>query len=265
MDYFVWKQLLKNLVLPPTGPLLLAALGLVLLILRRRRLGGIVVCATGLAALWLLATPIAADSLVRWAERYPALDPAQVGDAQAIVILAGGVRVDAPEYGTSAPGATSLERLVYGARLARQTHLPVLISGSRLEAASMSNFLQQDLGVSARWLENRSRDTHQNAQFSALILARDGVHKVVLVTSAAHMARSVVEFNQAGIDTVPAPAAMWTQRDTGVLAYVPNADALVRSQRALYEGLGRIVQKIQIRFRSGAGLIETRPAGTTGH
>ena len=111
------------------------------------RLGGAVLCATGLAALWVLATPIAADSLVRWAERYPALDPAQVGDAQAIVILAGGVRVDAPEYGTSAPGATSLERLVYGARLARQTHLPVLISGSRLEAASMTDFLQQDLGV----------------------------------------------------------------------------------------------------------------------
>ncbi len=265
MDYFVWKQLLKNLVLPPTGPLLLAALGLVLLVLRRRRLGGIVVCATGLAALWVLATPLAADSLVRWAERYPALDPAQVGDAQAIVILAGGVRVDAPEYGTSAPGATSLERLVYGARLARQTHLPVLISGSRLEAASMSAFMQQDLGVTPRWLENRSRDTHQNAQFSAVILVREGVHKVVLVTSAAHMARSVVEFNQAGIDTVAAPAAMWTQRDSGILAYVPNADALVRSQRAMYEGLGRIVQDVQIRFRSGAGLIETRPAGTAGH
>lgn len=264
MDYFVWKQLLKNLVLPPTGPLLLATLGLALLGSRRVRLAGAVLCASGLAALWVLATPIAADSLVRRAERYPALDPAQVGDARAIVILAGGVRVNAPEYGTSAPGATSLERLVYGARLARVTHLPVLISGSRLEAASMGDFLDQDLGVSPQWLENRSRDTHENAQFSAVILARAGVHKVVLVTSAAHMARSVVEFNQAGIDTVPAPAAISTQGEPGVLAYVPNADALVRSQRALYEGLGRIVQEIQIRFRSGAGLIETRPAHAAG-
>src|ERR1700733_6107583 len=264
MDYFVWKQLLKNLVLPPTGPLLLAALGLVWLALHKARLGGVVLCALGLVALGVLAPPRAADSLVRWAERYPALDPAQVGDAQAIVILAGGVRVDAPEYGTSAPGATSLERLVYGARLARQTQLPVLISGSRFEAASMSDFLHQDLGVSAQWVENRSRDPHQNAQFSAVILPRAGAHKVVLVTSAAHMARSVVEFNQAGIDTIPAPAAMWTQRETGVLAYVPNADALVRSQRAMYEGLGRLVQAVQIRLRSGTGLIETRPAGAPG-
>jgi uncharacterized SAM-binding protein YcdF (DUF218 family) len=264
MDYFVWKQLLKNLVLPPTGPLLLATLGLLMVAFRKARLGGAVLCAVGLIALWVLATPIAADTLVRWAERYPALDPTQVGDARAIVILAGGVRVDAPEYGSSAPGATSLERLVYGARLARQTHLPVLISGSRLEAASMTDFLQQDLGVSAKWVENRSRDTHENAQFSAVILAREGVHKVVLVTSAAHMARSVVEFNQAGIDIVPAPAAMWTLQDKGVLAYVPNANALVRSQRAMYEGLGRLIQAVQIRFRSAAGLIETRPAGAAG-
>jgi uncharacterized SAM-binding protein YcdF (DUF218 family) len=264
MDYFIWKQLLKYLVLPPTGPLLLAILGLVLLGFRRLRLGGAVLCAVGLAVLWVLATPLAADSLVRWAERYPALAPSQEGDAQAIVILAGGVRVNAPEYGTSAPGATSLERLVYGARLARRTHLPVLISGSRLEAASMSEFLQQDLGVTATWVENHSRDTHQNARFSAVILSQAGVHKVLLVTSAAHMARSVVEFNQAGIETIPAPAAMWTARDTGVLAFVPNADALVRSQRALYEALGRIVQSVQIRFRSGSGLIQTGPAGAAG-
>ncbi|HEX3838328.1 MAG TPA: YdcF family protein [Steroidobacteraceae bacterium] len=261
MDYYVWKQLLKNLVLPPTGPLLLAAIGLALLAYRRARLAGALLCALGLAALWVLATPIVADALVHWAERYPALDPAKIDDAQAIVILGGGVRVFAPEYGTSAPGATSLERLVYGARLARLTQLPVLISGSRFEAASMRDFMHQDLGVTARWVENRSRDTHENAQFSAAILVRAGVQKVLLVTSAAHMARAVVEFDQAGIDTVPAPADIGTQREIGIMAYVPNADAVVLSRRALYEGLGWVVQDVQLRFRSGAGLIETRPPG----
>ena len=106
--------------------------------------------------------------------------------------------------------------------------------------------------------------THGIGTVTSHELARAGVRKVVLVTSAAHMARSVVEFNQAGIDTIAAPAAMWTQRDTGLLAYVPNADALVRSQRALYEALGRMVQDVQLRYRSGAALIETRPVGTAG-
>ena len=92
------------------------------------------------------------------------------------------------------------------------------------------------------------------------------MHKVVLVTSAAHMARSVVEFTQAGIEVVPAPAEMWTRREKGVMAFVPNAETpWVRSQRAMYEGLGRMVQDIRKSvFSSGAGLIEGRPAAAAG-
>ncbi len=264
MDFFTWKQLLKNLVLPPTGPLLLVLAGLVLGVGRRPRLYGFALCFAGAALLWLLATPVVADALLRVVERYPALDLHQPVDAQAVVILAGGVRRNAPEYGTPAPGATTLERLVYGARVARTLGLPVLVSGSRLEAASMQDFLRTDLGVTARWVENRSRDTHENAQFSAVILARAGVHRVVLVTSSAHMARSVVEFNIAGIETVPAPAAMWTRRDDGILDFIPNADALVRSQRACYELGGRAVQLLRIRFQSITGLFEPRPPAGAG-
>jgi uncharacterized SAM-binding protein YcdF (DUF218 family) len=260
MVVFVWKQLLKNLVLPPTGPLLLAVAGLVLLLLRERRALAVMLGGAGVASLWILSTPLAADALVRAAERYPALDLGKPVDAQAIVILGGGVRVNAPEYGRSAPGATTLERLVYGARVARITGLPVLVSGSHYEAAAMTASLQQDFGLSARWVENRSRDTHQNARFSASILGREGIRKVILVTSAAHMARSVEEFEEAGIRTVPAPAAMWTEREKGLLALIPNADALVRSQRACYEGLGLVIQGLRRRFGSLWRFSEPGPA-----
>jgi len=260
MDFYTWKQLLKNLALPPTGPLLLMLAGFILSLGRRPRPYGYALSIAGAVLLWLLATPVVADALVRAVERYPALDLHQPVDAQAVVILAGGVRRNAPEYGTPAPGATTLERLVYGARVARTLGLPVLVSGSKLEAASMKDFLHTDLGVTARWVENRSRDTHENAQFSAVILARAGVHKVILVTSSAHMARSVVEFNMAGIETVPAPAAMWTRRDDGILDLIPNADALLRSQRACYEAGGRLVQILRARFQSITGLFESAPA-----
>lgn len=261
MDFFIWKQLLKNLALPPTGPLLLVLAGFLLSFGRRPRAYGYTLCASGVLLLWLFATPVVADALLRVVERYPALNLREPVDAQAIVILAGGVRRNAPEYDAPAPGPTTLERLVYGARVARTLGLPVLVSGSRLEAASMNAFLHTDLGVTARWVENRSRDTHENAQFSAVILARDGVHKVVLVTSSAHMARSVVEFNMAGIETIPAPTSMWTRRDDGVLDFVPNADALVRSQRACYELGGWLVQLLRARFQTLTGLFEARPAG----
>jgi len=247
MDIFVWKQLLKNLVLPPTGPLLVALVGLVLAASTRLRGVGLAFAAAGVLSLWALATPIVADPLIRAVERFPAFDRARVVDAQAIVILSAGVRLEAPEYdGMPAPNATTLLRLVYGARVARETGLPVLVSGSRLEAEAMSDVLTRDLSVTPRWVENRSRDTHENAQMSAAILSRAGVSRIVLVTSSAHMARSVVEFEAAGMTVVPAPAEMWTRRERGILLWVPNANALVRSQRALYEMLGEVVETLRI-------------------
>jgi uncharacterized SAM-binding protein YcdF (DUF218 family) len=253
MDIFVWKQLLKNLVLPPTGPLLIALVGLVLAASTRLRGVGLAFAAAGVLSLWALATPIVADALIRAAERFPALDRAHAVDAQAIVILSGGVRLEAPEYdGVPAPNATTLLRLVYGARVAHETGLPVLVSGSRLEVEAMSDILTRDLSVTPRWVENRSRDTRENAQMSAAILSRDGVSRIVLVTSSAHMARAVVEFEAAGMTVVPAPAEMWTRRERGMLVWEPNADALVRSQRALYELLGGVVQALRIELGGSA-------------
>ena len=245
MDIFVWRQLIKNLILPPTGLLIVAFVGLLLWRLTRRRKSGMSLAGGALLALWLLATPAIADHLVQWSEAYPPLDLSQPVAAEAIVVIAGGVRVNAPEYGTSAPSPTTLERLVYSARVAHTTGLPVLVSGSRAEAQAMDGVLRRDLAVTPRWIESRSRDTRENALFSASILERAGVRRIVLVTSSAHMARALREFQAAGLTVVPAPAAMWTRRDLGMLLWVPNADALIRSQRACYEALGRFVQLLR--------------------
>jgi len=92
------RILVKDLVLPPAGPLIIGVVGL-LICLRRARLG-FFLCAVAIGALWLLATPIVADALTRAMESYPALDPTHLtaaqSEAQAIVILGGGVRRGAP-------------------------------------------------------------------------------------------------------------------------------------------------------------------------
>lgn len=245
MDILIWKQLLQNLVLPPAGPLIVAAVGLALSATARLRRTGLVLCGAALALLWVLATPLTADALLRWAQIYPALDATQPLEAQAIVILGGGVRAEAPEYHSVAPSSTTLERLVYGARLARATALPVLVSGTHFEAAAMTDILRRDLGVTAMWVENRSRDTYENAQKSRPILAQADVQTIVLVTSAVHMARARVEFERAGFRVIPAPTAIWSRRDIGFLPWLPTADALARSQHALHEDLGRFVQSLQ--------------------
>src|SRR5580693_9584718 len=130
------KTLLKTLIFPPTGPLLLAILGIVLIKSRPRLARTCLILAV--AALWLLSTPVVSDALAGLAEHYPPLDFRSVDGAQAIVILGGGgQRAFAPEYGGPAAEPLLLERLSYGAYLARRTGLPLLVSGYGIEAAAM--------------------------------------------------------------------------------------------------------------------------------
>ena len=237
------KTMLKDLILPPAGPLLLAFLGFVLL--KIRPLLGRICLIVGLASLWLLSTPIVSDELTRLAELYPPLDMRQTANAQAIVILGGGgQRALAPEYQGPSAEPFMLERLSYGAYLAKQTRLPVLVTGFSLEARAMHDSLQRNFGIETRWVDDQAHDTFQNARNTARILTADGVHRIVLVTHATHMRRSVREFTDAGFDVVPAPAGMLAVRDFGLLQYVPNPDALHRSQMAIYELIGEPVRML---------------------
>jgi len=79
--------------------------------------------------------------------------------------------------------------------------------------------------------------------FSARLLRPQGISRIILVTSSAHMVRAAAEFTAAGFDVTPAPADMWTHDERGVLAFLPSVLALDRSHTALYEWAGRIVRK----------------------
>ena len=242
------KMVLRTLVLPPAGPLLLAALGLWLS--RRRapytaRAGGLLAGAA-LLALWLLATPVVADVLTRLAQRCPPLDLSHPVNAQAIVILGGGeARAFAPEYGGPAAGIELLERVSYGAFVARRTGLPVLVSGASREALAMRASLERDFGIRTRWADGESRDTFQNAKYSSRLLRADGVTRVILVTSGDHEWRAMHEFASAGLEVVPAPTELWApQREHGPLWYLPGSFGLLRSTEALYEMLGDAVRQL---------------------
>src|SRR5690606_27141357 len=117
IDWIWVKAVLKALVLPPTGPLLLAVLGLALL--ARRPRAGRVLAAAGVGLLLVLSLPIVAAALLRLLDDTPPLDLAQARSAQALVILGGGTRRNAAEYGGDTLGRLTLERVRYGARVAR--------------------------------------------------------------------------------------------------------------------------------------------------
>jgi len=246
MPWFELKNIARTLVLPPAGPLVVAGVGLALVMLSRRRRLGLAFCTAGLGLLWLLSLPAVSAQLMRMATPYDTIDLHRPPAAQAIVILAGGVRRYAPEYNEDAPSDHSWQRLAYGARLARRTGLPVLLTGGRGEAAAMRAFLVTDFGLTPRWVEAQARDTQENAVYSAPLLAAAGVREVLLVTSDWHMRRAVAEFERVGLHVTPAPVTDYAPPDGMLTRWLPGAGALGDSRLVLYEMLGRLVARVRV-------------------
>ena len=246
MSSWLWlKAVLKTLVLPPTGPLLVAAMGVALMRLAPRL--GRALAGAAVAGLIALSIPAVAELLVGFVGASATLDHEQARTAKALVILGAGVRRDAPEYGGDTLAALTLERVRYGARIARLTSLPVLVSGGSVlggepEARLMATSLQSEFGVPVRWVESGSRTTHENAVGTAAILRREGIDRVVLVTHAFDTKRAVAEFNAQGIDVVIAPTGGRGSANRSIFFYLPSMEGLNRSFHATYELLANVVR-----------------------
>jgi len=243
-DLLWLRTLLKALILPPTGPLLVAAVGLALQ--SRHPRTGRALAVAGVAVLLVFSMPVVAVLLLRWVDSSPPLDIERAKSAQAVVILGGGVRHDAAEYGGDTLGRLTLDRVRYGARVARLTGLPVLVSGGAptggaTEAELMREALETEFGVAVRWTEDRSRNTHENAVRSAEILNAAGIHRVVLVGHAFDMPRAVAEFAYQGIATIRAPTGIAVRDLDYPMVLMPSIAGLEGSYYALYEILGNAV------------------------
>jgi uncharacterized SAM-binding protein YcdF (DUF218 family) len=250
VDFHVVKKVLAALVLPPAGPLLVALIGLVLL--RRRPAWGRTLAWLGVLSLLALSLPIVSHALVRFVDRGVALDLARAGESQAIVILGGGIRRAAPEYGGDTLGRLTLERVRYGAWLARKTKLPVLVTGGTVyggaaEAVLMKEALETEFGVPVAWTEALSRNTEGNARNSAAVLLPAGIRRVLLVGHGFDMRRAVAEFASAGLHATAAPTVIAAE-SPGLehpVEWLPNMSALHTSYYALYELLADAVRRVR--------------------
>lgn len=263
------KTLVAALVLPPAGPLLLAALGLVLARLRWRRTG-LVLGLAALAVLWFLSCHAVALSL--WRTLLPPVAAVQPQDlraagTQAVVVLGGGVVPQAPEYGAAQPAAPTLARLRYGVRLARATGLPLAFSGgvgwaslgmgAAPEAEVAQRSAREDLGAELRWSEGFSRDTAENAQALGALLRRDGVARIALVTDAWHLPRAALEFRQAGLEVLEAPTGLPVPRERPLLEWLPSGQGLATSRQVLREWLA--LRAAQVRPADGHAASASAP------
>jgi uncharacterized SAM-binding protein YcdF (DUF218 family) len=204
------------------------------------------------AVIALLSLPATTQLLMDRLEVFPPITVSSLTAAMrdppgAIVILSAGRRVYAPEFGTETLDELSLERVRYGALLARATRLPVLVSGGlggegRPSLAQlMADALRSDYGIAAQWLESRSANTAENAILSAEILRSAGIKRVILVTHAWHMKRARAAFLANGISVLPGPTAFYGpagNQDSLLRFFNPDVKSLRMSAFALHEIVG---------------------------
>jgi uncharacterized SAM-binding protein YcdF (DUF218 family) len=72
------------------------------------------------------------------------------------------------------------------------------------------------------------------------MLSQDGIKRIILVTHALHMYRSVQQFRNQGLQVLPAPTVFISkQRINFPLSFLPSAGALKNSSLAIHEIMGR--------------------------
>ncbi len=244
-------NLIASFLLPPMSLLVLGVAGL--LLARRRRKLGLFVTVLSVLLLVGLSTPAGSGLLVKPLEAsfIPVPDP-KGSAAQAIVVLGGGRDILSPEDADrDRPSMASLMRLRHGARLQRQTGLPLLVSGGNpdgrgeSEGVVMARSLDEDFRVKVRWVEDTSENTAQNARFAAVMLREAGVRRILLVTDAIHMKRAQQMFLRTGLEVVPAPTGFKKLGPVSIASFIPSAGALADSHYAIHEAIGLVWYRLR--------------------
>lgn len=235
------------------------------LFLRRKKKISTVMVLAALLIIVLSSNHWVSYALARTLEwKYLPVNPQQ--SAEAIVVLGGGTESQQPPR-TAVEINGAGDRILHAADLYHQGKAPiVLLSGGNIAwmeslenspAADMQQILLK-LGVPEKdmLLQTKSQNTHEDAVYSAELLKEKGIKKILLVTSAMHMPRSVALFEKQGLDVIPAPADFtitevgWQQTfspnfETLLTNLMPNSSSLGLTTNVLKEYIGLIIYRLQ--------------------
>ncbi|HEY9077686.1 MAG TPA: YdcF family protein [Anaerolineaceae bacterium] len=247
-------------------PLGLSSILIVLALFLRKRPRWLTIClVAALGLIWISGNRWVAISLARSLE-WQYLPNPNLPTAEVIVVLGGGTETNLPPR-----PATELnnagDRVLYAYRLyeARKAQNLLLSGGSIASfdqrasspAEEMAELLRlMKVPESALWLETASRNTYENAYNSYQILHQKNINRILLVTSAMHMPRSVALFKKQGFEVIPAPTdytvtqAEWDALFTGnlgsiLLNLVPSPGNISLSTAALKEYIGMAVYRMR--------------------
>jgi uncharacterized SAM-binding protein YcdF (DUF218 family) len=256
---FLFLSKLLPLFLYPLGLVCILLVAALLLSLKRFFSLPQLFIALALAILWMSSNGWVSNYLMLSLE-WQNLPLKNIPNTEAIVLLGGATKsavsprpmVDISEQG---------DRLIYAAKLYQEGKAPLIIaSGGRIswrqggepEAADMAQLLEL-MGVPASNIiqEPNSLNTHENAVNVKQILKERKINKVLLVTSALHMPRSLLIFKRQKIKVIPAPTdflvsqqdieELTSSTESFLLNIMPDAEHLALTTKAIKEYIGIVI------------------------
>ena len=240
--------------------LLLGAVG-ALLVIRARKRGvppsrlAVVCTVLSLAWMWFWAMPITGNWLaLPLEEDYPVILAEDMPSADAIVLMGGGCW-GSTNYPYAKPVGGS-ERIFHAARLWKAGKAPVIIP-SCVDAELADVKVLKDLGVpdDAVKVENDAVNTEENAKFvrrllhekqdaSNAVKSESSQPRILLVTSAIHMRRSVYMFEKYAPDIEVIPAATdycalpWKDQPSDFRGVIPTINSFSAVNSYIHEYIG---------------------------
>ena len=233
-------------ILPPgIFIILFAALSIYLI-----KFSGKLACAVGVVTLtfYLLCTGLVAERFMGHLEKsYLPPERLEETGADVIIVLGGGAISDVRDVdGSGTLCASPSSRLLTAVRLQKILDIPILLSGGQVYSDSgaealIAERILKSLGVPDEkiLIETKSVNTTQNAIFSAEILRQKNFSRPMLVTSAFHMKRAVLNFSRQNIEVIPYPTD-YTVSHNPKFRYTklrPQAEALLLNVTVLQEVL----------------------------
>ncbi|WP_430460581.1 envelope biogenesis factor ElyC [Thalassolituus sp. LLYu03] len=243
MILFYLKKVIGMLLMPIPFSLLLTLTG-VWLLQRRPALGkGLIL----LSALWLGLTswhPVANRLLAPYEHDYARFDTDQ--PVSTVVVLGGCHASDASVPPAAQLCSSSLFRLTEGLRiLAANPQARLFVSGyagsDQRPHAEVMKEVAVSMGINPERISTfpTARDTAEEAALMAPLLANE---PFALVSEASHLPRAVRFFQHEGLTPLPAPAVRFSNDQP---EWRMEASAAYKSERALYETLGRLWQMLR--------------------
>lgn len=223
-----------------------------LLILRQRPRPASFMLWSSLIMLCLLGFQVIPDALLRPLEnRYPIPAPDSIGRHAGVIVLGGAIGTpDSYKTHGQVPLGEAAERMTMPVGwLHKYPKLELVFSGGegRLLTTGVTEstlarafYQEQGLDIGRVLLEDRSRNTRENARQVAKLLGQRCKEPWLLVTSAWHMPRSMAEFGAVGCNVTPYPVDFRTGESTPIIEY-SLTNSLMRWQLALHEWLGLMV------------------------